>query len=160
MRSQSPVEGERVDNPRVIKRDLALTLLSVTMLLAACGQSADQGHAAPNTAVERAENGDLPEFAPIEIERVQPSDVGLEYAVGELILALEEGTAEPLDRAATIASEFDGQVVSADPDLRIFQLRFGDEELEELRELRDQIAQSPDVEFVGVHYLGRFDQDW
>lgn len=135
-------------------------LLAVSLLLTACGQSAGQDSAIPNSAVENAEDGRLPEFAPIEIERVQPSDFGPDYAVGELILGLEDGTVEPLDRAAAIASEFDGQVVSAVPDFLLYQIRFGDEELEELRELRDQIARMSDVEYVGLHHVGRFDPGW
>jgi hypothetical protein len=151
---------DAVHNPRMIKRDLPRMLLAVSLVLAACGQSAGRDRAIPTTAVAIAEDGRLPEFAPIEIERVQPSDFGPDYAVGELVLRLEDGTVEPLDRAAAIASEFDGKVVSAIPDFLLYQVRFGNEELEELRALRDQIARMPDVEYVGLDHVGRFDPGW
>lgn len=147
-----------VDTEGMVKSVLGRILISGTLLLAACGEPGTNSISAPDAALETVA-GQLPEFAPIEGERLKVSDVGPDYVTGELVIALKNGTAEPESRIAAIASEFGGTVIADVPRLLMYQIRFGDEELLELRQLRDQIAELADIELATLHYVTSLEPD-
>lgn len=103
---------------------------------------------------------EIPEAAPVEPDRVRPSDVGSVYVIGELLIAVKRAVEDPRTHVEAIAAEYGGAVVGGNDRFRVYQVRFGDEELEQLRQLRDEINQAPSVELATLHYLGRFDPDF
>ena len=139
------------------KSVLGRILIAGSLLLAACGEPGMHSVSAPDAAVETV-TGQLPEFAPMEAERLKLSDVGY-YVTGELVIALKKGTADPESRIAAIASEFGGTVIAGVPRLLMYQVKFGNEELLELRQLRDQIAELADIELATLHYVTSLDPD-
>jgi hypothetical protein len=140
------------------KSVLGRILIAGSLLLAVCGEPGMHSVSAPDAAVETV-TGQLPEFAPMEAERLKLSDVGPDYVTGELVIALNSGTTEPESRIAAIASEFGGTVIAGVPRLLMYQLSFGNEGLLELRQLRDQIAELADIELATLHYVTSLDPD-
>lgn len=136
-----------------------LLLIVMTVgALSACGGPVNS----PETSAPAMsqESGDLPDFVPPRVDRIRQSDGGNEYIIGELVLILEDGPEDPTELATAIASEFGGRVLAGSPRLRMYQLRFADEGLDELRRLSDEIDDLRRVTGVWPHYVGRFEPDW